>query len=282
MTRPSVAVIGMGDAAALDRCLAALAPQAADVVVTYDPAIDYGDLERHPGVRFVKNFGQRSPLELASRAIQETTHEKVLVTKDYCVPSAGWVAAMSRALDHSAAVGGAIDVPDDASDLEWAFSIIDLYRYASPIPDGVAPSLSVYNAGYRRSALERLDLDWRTHFQESAVNAALASREGPLRWVSDARVVVRRDVGWMDAVRERFELGRTFAAKRTEYAGLADRWKWRVGAPAVPALMLSRIVQARGLDDPRLRRGILPLSTLLLARGGGEWLGYLRGLEDSD
>lgn len=272
MNRPSVAVIGMGDAAALDRCLAALVPQRADVVVTYDPAIDYGDLSRHPAVRFVRNEGQRTPLELASRAIRETVAEKVLVTKDYCVPDPGWVDAMSRALDHSAAVGGAIDVPDDVSDFEWAFSIIDLYRYASPLPDGIASSLSVYNAGYRRSALERLSVDWR-HFQESAVNAALAAREGPLRWVADSRVVVRRDVAWLEAMRERFALGRTFAQKRAELATPQERWTWRLGAPAVPALMLSRILRARPRDVRRIRR-IAPLLLLLLARGGGEWLGY--------
>lgn len=278
MTRPSVAVIGMGDAAALERCLTALAPQNADVVVTYDPSIAYGGLpERYPNVRFVKNVGQRSPLELASRAIQETTHEHVLVTKDYCIPDPNWVASMSRALEHSAAVGGAVDVPDDASDLEWAFSIIDLYRYASPLPDGIAPSLSVYNAGYRRSALERLAYDWRTHFAEAEVNAALAAAEGPLRWVASSRVVVRRDVDWLHAVRERFTLGRVFASKRLEHASSIERMKWRLGAPAVPALLLARIARARRLDNDRLRRGLLPLSALLLARGGGEWVGYLAG-----
>lgn len=284
MTRPaaSVAVIQMSSASALRPCLEALRRQTLsdlEIVVTHDPTIHAAPFDDFPEVRFVANTNQRSTLELASAAIRNTRGRKVLLTKDCCTPEPDWAYRMTEALDGPAsAVGGAIDVDPDASALEWAFWIVDLHPFASPLPDDVAPAISVFNAGYRRDDLDAIEDVWREHFQESAVHDALVARRGPLRFVSAARVLVHKDVTLASALAERYTLGKTFAAKRLESASSRQRLLWRLGAPAIPALTLSRILR-RSVATPkiarRMIRGAGPLSAVLVARAMGEWIGYL-------
>jgi hypothetical protein len=282
----SVAVLGMGRQEELERCLGALAAQRnvpqLEVVVTHSPEVSYGALpQQFPDVRFVCNTGQRSPVELTSRAIAETTGEKVLVTKDYCVPEPDWAQLLSNALDAPCgAAGGSVDIVESSSDLEWAFSFIDLHAFASPLVSGPTNLLTVYNVAYRRAALEGLDFDWRSQFQEAAVHQALAEQVGPLLCVPQARVRVERHVSLGSALRERYRLGRVFAAKRLQYVPGTKRWLYSLGAPLVGPLLLRRIA-AKAVTDPGLKKRMVsslgPLAVLLAARTGGEWMGYVTG-----
>jgi hypothetical protein len=289
----SVAVVGMGGAEALRACLDALARQrgvpALEVVVTHDPGLPgmAAAAASFPAVRVVPNHGQRSPLELASRAILNTRGAVVLVTKDYCVPHPDWARTLVAALeDPWAAVGGPVDIDPGASATEWAFSFIDFYPYSSPVPAGVAATLSVCNAGYRRADLEALALEWRTHFQEQAVNQALVAQRGqPLGLVPEAPVTLVRRVALLEALRERFALGRVFAAKRLEYTSPTRAWGYRLGAPLLPAVMVGRMAGKARHSQALLRtfaRALPPLSALVAARAVGEWLGYVTGADGLD
>ncbi|MCA9548896.1 MAG: glycosyltransferase [Myxococcales bacterium] len=289
----SVAVVGMAGPESLAACLAALANQRGapelEVVVTHDPALE--DMARaaagYPDVRVVPNVGQQSPLELAARAIQNTHGDVVLVTKDYCVPHPDWARTLVDALEGGwAAVGGPVDINPGASKVEWAFTFIDFFPYTSPVPAGVAATLTVCNAAYRRADLEALDLDWRTHFQEQVVNQALVARADlPLGLVPEAPVTLVRPVNLQEAMRERFQLGRVFAAKRLEYTSPAKTWALRVGAPMLPPLMVGRMANKARRSQSLLRtftKALPPLSALVAARVAGEWVGYLTGADGLD
>jgi len=281
----SVAVVAICGADHLMRCLAALAVQndapAFETVVAYDPSLQGMDeVARHyPEVRMSANQGQRTPLELASRALQNSRGEVVLLTEDHCIPDADWIRNLLGALeDGCAAVGGVVQPDEQASATDWAFYFVDFFRYADPVVDGPSPTLTVCNVAYRRLDLEKIDPSWKDFFHETSVNDELRSHFGPLKLYAGARVTMRRHVRFIDAVRERYAFGRLFGCTRMQRTSQPLRLVYTLGAPLLPGLLLGRMVH-KSLTDASLRtqlaRSILPLSAMVLAWSWGEWLGYL-------
>ncbi|HEX6135322.1 MAG TPA: glycosyltransferase [Longimicrobiales bacterium] len=281
----TVAVVGICGAAHLRRCLDALRAQEGaapfDVVVAYDPALtDVPDLAAlYPEARLVANVGQRTPLELASRAVAESRGDVVLLTEDHCVPGPDWVARLSAALrPGEAAVGGTVVLEPGASATDFAFYFVDFFRYAPPVTPGRSPSLTVCNVAYRREALVAIGELWQELFHETAVNEALRARHAPLRLVSNAPVRMRRHVRLADAVYERYAFGRLFGCTRLEFTSGARRLFYSILAPTLPLLLLGRMGR-KALPSPALRgrflRALGPLTLMVLAWSWGEWLGYL-------
>jgi hypothetical protein len=282
-----VAVVGICGAAHLARCLEALRRQQGappfDVVVAYDPALeDVPALAaRFPEARLVANRGQRTPLELASRALRESRGEVVLLTEDHCVPEPGWAAALLAGLpDGAAAAGGAVTVAAQATPLDFAFYFVDFFRYAPPVAAGPSPTLTVCNVAYRRAALDAVAELWHGFFHETAVNDALRARFGPLVLVPGAAVRMGRHVAAREALRERYAFGRLFGATRLAFASGGRRAWLTALAPGLPLLLLSRMAR-KALPQPELRgrflRALPALLALVLAWSWGEWLGYLTG-----
>ena len=174
----SVAVVGICGAQHVERCLQSLARQLGappfDVVVVHDPHLD--DIEelaqRWPKVRFASNEGQRTPLELASRALKEARGEIVLLTEDHCVARPDWVRTLVQA--HSEAgrsvVGGVVQIASGASATDWAFYFVDFFRYARPAQRGASPTLTVCNVSYKREQLDAIRDVWETYFHETAIH----------------------------------------------------------------------------------------------------------------
>ena len=138
--RVSVAIVSICSAAHTERCLRAVLRQGGappfDVVVAYDPHIpEMAALaERFSDVRFVANAGQRTPLELASRALQAASGGLVLLTEDHCVPAPDWVREMvSSQRPGRAVVGGRVEIGAGASATatptatDWAFYFVDFF-----------------------------------------------------------------------------------------------------------------------------------------------------------
>ncbi len=289
LPRVEVAVVSICGPDHLVRCLSALRQQdgvePVPIVVAYDPALTGIErlVEAYPEVRFVANVGQRTPLELASRAIRETRGDLVLLTEDHCVPHADWVRELAAQMTAGrAAVGGVVELADGATSTDWAFYFVDFFRYADPVHDGPSPTLTVCNVAYRRADLEALDgLEWKSFFHETAVNDALRRRFGDLHLTSRGRVTMRRHVALGAALRERYAFGRLFGCTRLRHlpSGFAAA-AHRIGAPLLPLLLLSRMVR-KANQSPELRRRLLrglgPLILMVLAWSWGEWLGYLTG-----
>ena len=289
----SVGVVGICGAGHLRRCLTALEKQIGvqsfEIVVAYDPALTDMSLLRgeFPAVRFVSNEGQRTPLELASRAIRETTREVVLLTEDHCIPAPDWVASMRAAIDtRCAAAGGLIVQEGDVTATDFAFYFVDFFRYAAATRVAPSPTLSVCNVAYRRSDLEQIsDPPWRSFFHETAVNTALRARFGPLLLTPSSRVVMHRHVALGDAIRERYAFGRLFGATRLASSSPSMRVVYKILSPVLPAVLLARMALA-ALKSPallsRFIRGFVPLTLMVFAWTLGEWLGYLTGRTSAD
>jgi len=248
----TVAVVGICSARHIARCLEALggqeAPPSFDVLVVHDPNIvGVSDLsDRFGDVRFVVNAGQRTPLELAGRAV----------------------------------VGGRVEIAENASAVDWAFYFVDFFRYAAPAREGPSPSLTVCNACYRKADLAAVAGLWSTDFHETAIHDALRARFGPLWLEPRSEVTMARHVKLRDALYERYAFGRLFGCKRIRFISRGRRLYYAILAPALPALLLLRMAR-KALRSRRLARAflrsLLPLTAMVLTWSWGEWLGYVTG-----
>lgn len=134
----SVTVVCICSAKHLLLCLDSLQQQQDaphfDVIVAHDPEIPgIAELAKdYPDARFVSNEGQRTPLELAARAVHESTGDLILLTEDHCVPGPRWVRTMIDAQgDGRAVVGGRVEIAADVSAVDWAFYFVDFF--ATPV-----------------------------------------------------------------------------------------------------------------------------------------------------
>jgi hypothetical protein len=281
----TVAVVGICGAQHVSRCLDAVAAQEGappfDVLVVYDPHLtDVPPLgARYPGVRFIANAGQRSPLELAARAVQEAEGDLVLLTEDHCVPGPNWVKTLCEAqAPGRAVVGGRVDTDPAASPVDWAFYFVDFFRYTGELRDGVMPTLTVCNVSYRKEHLQAIRSLWQNIFHETAINDALRQRFGVLWLAAAAQVRMRRNVRFGDAVYERYAFGRLFGCTRLEFAGVRRRIYYALLAPALPLLLMTRMTRkalASATTRKPFMRALPALLTMVIAWSWGEWLGYL-------
>lgn len=286
-TAVSVTVICICSADHLARCLAALRAQQHappfEIIVAYDPHIPGIEAlaQAHPDVRMVANEGQRSPLELAARAVKESTGELVLLTEDHCVPRADWVRTMVEAqAPGRAVVGGRVETRQDASTVDWAFYFVDFFRYCAPLEEGPSPTLTVCNVAYKRRELDEIRDLWDVFFLETVVNDALRERHGALWLVPESEVIMGRHTTLSDAIYERYAFGRLFGCMRLKFISPAQRLYYTLLAPLLP-LILFRRMAAKALGSRRLAKPFLrslgPLVLMVLWWSWGEWLGYLTG-----
>lgn len=283
----SVTVICICSADHLRRCLTSLRRQQNappfEVIVAYDPNISgiAAVREEFPECRMVCNDGQRTPLELASRAVKESTGDLVLLTEDHCVPTPLWVRTMIDAQRPGrAVVGGRVEVSPEATAVDWAFYFVDFFRYAAPASEGPSPSLTVCNVAYKQHELLEVRDLWSVFFLETVVNESLRDRFGDLWLHVPSEVVMHRHVSLWDAIYERYAFGRLFGCTRIRFCTPRGRLYYAIFAPALPLILLRRMVAA-ALKSPQLTGGFLralvPLVAMVLSWSWGEWLAYLTG-----
>ena len=282
----SVGVACTTSAADLTRCLTSIRAQqqapAFDVTVVHDPAISIDACRAEfPEFHFVANIGQRTPLQLVSRLLNECRGDLILLTKDHCIPAPDWVRRMVAAqAPDRAAVGGRVEPPRDASSVQWAFFFIDFYRYTAPIDDGWQSSLTVCNVSYQRDRLATVREAWQDVFVETAVNNALAARFGRLWIESSSEVTLHRRLTLREAVSERYRFGRLFGYSRLANTNGRTRLLYVLLTPALPLVLLRRLTSAAMRSQRHtqaLMHAWLPLTLMVTARSMGEWVGYITG-----
>ena len=229
----TVGVVALCGPRHVEKCLSALAAQVRgpntpeiDVVVAHAPELRGLSrlIQQFPQVRFVCREGMQTPIDLAALAASEGRGEVLMLTEDHCIPGSEWVAQLSAALQQGrTAVGSGIET-DTTSAVSWAFYFVDFFRYVEPVTKGAAVSVSVCNVAYRRTELEAISDSWKSGFHETEVHNQLQRRFGTLWLVAGATVKMRREVRLGDALRERFDLGRLFAAKRAGFSSVGRRF----------------------------------------------------------
>lgn len=219
--------------------------------------------------------------ELRSVGLQLARGRIIALLVDHETPARDWCSNMLKAhtLPH-AAIGGAVENRIDRP-INWATYFFDFGRYQNPVISGASHFLTDVNIAYKRPALDSIRRVWKHRFHEPHVHGALLAN-GETLWLSPEIIVYqnRLELTFTDVIRERLVWGRYFAGNRVAGKGLPWRATYCILSPAVPFIILGKmvfnIVKKRRLAGKFIQ--VLPYSLLLtLAWSWGEFTGYLTG-----
>jgi hypothetical protein len=300
MNGVTVAVIAVGGAAHLRRCLGRLAPQVMGkpvlVVVPVDNTVEgVDDLRREfPGVEF-RDLGVvainaapgtvAAQHELFDRRISavfgEARGSHVALLQDWGAPAADWCDRMLEAtrLPYAAA-GGAVDNAGTGP-LNWAVYFLDFGRHQPPLEEGPSRFLSDVNVVYRRDDLELVRAVWERRYNEVLTNWALF-KAGKTLWRKPDMLVLhdRGRLRWGTLLAERLSWGRLFGAARAHELGFPRILPYILLSPLIPLVIVTRVARkVLGGGRNRLRfLAALPAFVLLAGVWSlGELLGYVTG-----
>lgn len=278
--------------------LAALAQQIAappmEIIVPYHARVDgIEELKQHfPSVTFLfvdplrtrmtEGGGREHHDELRARAALVARGDVIAFLEDHVRPDARWCERVVEAHRLSyAVIGGAVENGLDRS-LNWAAYFCDLGKYQNPVPGGAALFASLVNASYKRAALDAIRPLWQERFNETMVNRALISLGEK---IALSRLIVvsqyQDHLRLRTALKEFFIWGRSFAATRSNFVGAPKRIIYAALSPALPALLLLRMVARIATKRRRVWSfaKAFPLAVLLTTCwAGGELLGYFSSL----
>ena len=287
-----LSVVALAFGGGLDKCLAALVPQVAqlggEVIVPFDATLgDAGRLKvEFPAVSFLEHQGMRTPAELRAAGAARSTGDVIAFIEGHCRPAEDWCERILSA--HRAphdAVGGPIEkgpLPNGHRDtaLNWSVYLFDYSRYMLPLPEGPVHALSDCNVSYKRPALYATRPHWAVEFHENVVNEALRSSGATLWFDPSMTVYEQRTLGIADALRDRFSFGRLLGSTRVPGVPRSKRLAMAAAAMLMPPLLIARVAASlrrrRRHQDQLLRclPGLAMISTAWLA---GEAVGYLTG-----
>ncbi len=281
----SVIVIAICSLSQLERAIRAIDGQTfrgtKEIIVAADPRL--GDLsalqKTFSDCAFISRDDCRTPIELTVMALRMARGSRVVLTEDSCIASAGWLAAITQVTPEGhGAVGGVVEAMPGISNAMWAFCYVDFFKYMLPVAEGKATTLSVCNVAYRRSDLTEIADAWANGFVETEMHGLLEQRYGPLWLTPGAEVRVVRNVTPGDAVYERYAFGRLFGASRIAGSPMKRRLYYAIASPALPVLLMSRMLEKARTDSDLMKRFVaaLPeLLTMVFAWSWGEALGYI-------
>lgn len=280
----SVVVASFSGEAALGRCLESLAGQCASAEViasTTVPAEAVARLEaRFPNVRFLPAPADASVFRLRTLGVAQARGRMVVLTEDHCTASPGWLAALAQAsrAGHPV-VGGQVENGLDRRIYDWALFFCEYVAFMPPQPEGPAPVVSGINVAYHRDALLACRPAWSEAFRENEVHDAMASSGVRLYRAEGAVVASHLAMPLREAMGHLFGGGRHYGGYRKSRVAPGLRGSLALAAPAIPAVLLWRIVRDVIVRRPsRLLTLALALPyilCLLAAWSAGEVLGYL-------
>lgn len=280
----SVVVASFSGEASLARCLGGVVGQgvAAEVIVptTVAPEALRRLEASYPDVRFVAAPVEEDVFRLRSRGIGLARGRLIVLTEDHCITPPGWLRAYVEAHREGRAVmGGAVEHAPGLRVRDWALYCCEYAGFMPPVAEGSASILSGVNAAYDREALLGCRETWRDGFHENEVHDALRGAGHPLHLVEGATVQSAFSLPLRHGMAHLFAGGRRFGGYRRSRSTAVARGFWVAASPAVPLVLLARIVRSVAGRRPdrvgALVRGLPHMLVLLLAWSAGEAWSYL-------
>ena len=263
--RPAISVViaSWSGEVALQRCLESVLPQTngAEVIVISRDILNAAVLndDRFRNVRFVRTSADANVFQLRSLGVRETCGVSIALIEDHSVVCPGWFQALYFA---------------------------EYVRFMPPMQKGETAILSGANILYDRAALWSCRSIWESCFYETDVNSVLVKAGHKLHMLPNALVTSRLRMRFTDAMRHLFHGGIHFGNFRTSQCHSFRKWLWVFVSPALPVVMLMRIVTLTGARCPdrlfQLIRALPYLLLLLCAWSLGEATGYLRNIRRQD
>ncbi len=286
-TRPAVSIVipSWSGEHALRRCLESLVPKAsgAEVIVAFtgnlNPTI-FTD-ERFQNVHFVRGPSEATVFQLRSLGINETRGASIALIEDHSMVGPEWFQTLTNAQASGLLVcGGPIENDSESIGYDWAFYFAEYARFMPPIPSGEVTILSGANIFYDRDTLWSYRSIWESAFYETDVNTALVNAGHKLRMLPNALVTSRLRMRFSEAMRHLFHGGIHFGNFRKSRSHPLTRLLWIIASPAIPIVMLLRIVRVTAARRPdrlvQVARSLPYLLLLVCAWSLGEATGYLR------
>ena len=284
---PDVAVIlilrAPGDTP--DAVLAALAaqPEAAGFAVIIADGRSDPPRTTPPGVIYLRAPKLNMP-QLKALGIAATGAASLAFLEPKAVPEPGWAAALigARAAAPAAALGGTVRFAGRDSAADQAAFIFEYADFsAARLHAGRSRDLPGNNMVLPRAALLAHcgDILAGEGLNKPFCQARLLAAGVPLQAVPGMAVSMTTAHRLSGLLASRMRYARCFGGTRIALARPGQRWRYRLGAPLVPVLVLVKRMGALGRAETGPRRpGTLPaLALLCLAWAGGEIAGYWRG-----
>ena len=269
----SVVIASWSGREALTRCLESLLPQVemAEVIVAFRGVSDLMATvgSRFANVRFLRGPADASVFLLRSLGVHEARGQLIAMLEDHAAVSVGWAKAMLDAYAAGKKIfGGPIENDAKSSAYDWALYFAEYGIYMPPLPAGQRSILSGVNIAYDHATLQSCRGVWESVFYETDVNAMLISAGHKLYMVPEASVTSRLRMPMREAMVHLFGGGVHFAEFRKRQSGAVARRLWVIAAPAVPLVLLLRIIRlTMGRQPARIIQIIRALPYLLLLVG---------------
>ncbi len=234
----------------------------------------------HPDVQIVEVVGRPNLAELRGAAVAAARGSIIAFTDAHCAVEHGWVYAIASALECADVAAGAVRFGAPPTTANWAAFLYDYGPFLPPIAAGSTTTLSGNNIAFRREVLGDLRGFATRGFWKAFEIDRLAARG--CRLVASPGMIVswRRTATLVEVIRLRYHFGRCFAAMRLAGAGPLFGTVYRIAAPALPLLVVTRAVVRLVKKPGPLAQTVLALPAFVAiatAWGLGESVGALFG-----
>ena len=268
-----------------DAVLAALADQpetAGFEVIVADGRHD-APMNLPPGVTLIRAPGLNMP-QLKARGIAASTATALAFLEPKAVPAPGWAAALIRARRAApqAVIGGTVRHSGHWTAADQAAFIFEYSDFsAAQLDSGRTRDLPGNNMVLPRQALLAHcgDILACEGLNKPFCQARLLAAGVPMLLISDMAVAMTTSHRLAGLLSSRMRYARCFGGTRVALAAPGLRWRYRLGAPAVPVLVLAKRMGAarRAETGPRRPFALVALALLCVAWAVGEVVGYWRG-----
>ena len=281
----SILIASWNGVESLRRCLTSLIKQAeteAEVIaVSNFSTKDLADDARFSFVKFIELAAEITVPQLRSYGIGLSNGEIIALAEDHCFFDENWCQDIKKAHESNlAAIGGAIENADNSQALDWAVYFYDYGKYMPPNEAGETPTLSGFNASYKKEVLDELRENYADGFFETFFNEELKLRGHKLYLTDSAMIYHAKNYELKKTLIQFYHLARSFAAKRVSAAPFSKRAAFAIVSLALPIILPTRIA----LNIIKKKRHIKELVssfpliiTLMSAWSWGEFCGYLGG-----
>ena len=237
-----------------------------------------------PAVRVIDVGHDALTPMLWTYGIRESRGAVVALTTADCMPRSDWVERIATApWDEIAALGGSFELADGAPARSAAIFYQRYSAYLSDQSRRWVDDVAADNAAYRRDCLDQCAETWAAGFWEPDVHRELRGRGQRLLFDPALSVSYRHRGRVREMARQRYLHGWWFGGRRVTGAAARTRLLRVASTPAVPFVLLGRILR-RLAAHPRLSVRLIPALPLLwfyvLCWSCGELRGYVQGPPD--
>ena len=233
--------------------------------------------------------GETTLPALRATALARARGRYVVVTEDHCVPADDWIAQIVATFRQApagvAAVGGSVTNGLPERWLDRATFQCEYGNYAPPVADGTCDEVPGMNVAYVREHLVTVAPNLlQEGFWEAGVHAALRGRGLSFLSSSRIRVAHKKQIGFVEFIRQRFWYSRHFAGNRFPGKAFARRAFAFALTPALPLLLAWRFHRAALRRSAYAREFVaaLPLLAIFAVVWAlGEMAGYAFGPGDA-